>query len=171
MNMTAQKNLSGHKRRSILLDLYLSDGVTLAKDAAAANGVSEVLLRKRLKDGQLPDIAVRPVQKKLNGFERGDYGRPFLPAAEYRFRFLCDLAALPSGEPAWPLAFANGIAEKTFIRRISRDWCPFDAATVPPRCGLPRNDWERFALSNGVSLPSFRARVRFGWSVERAASP
>lgn len=49
---------------SIMVDLYLSDGVTLALDAATANGVSETLLRNRLRKGESPDFAVRPVERR-----------------------------------------------------------------------------------------------------------
>lgn len=75
---------SSKPRVSILADLYLSDGVTLALDAATANGVSEVTLRGRLKRGESPDEAVRPVVKRPNAFERGEYSVAYDPALRGR---------------------------------------------------------------------------------------
>lgn len=160
------------KRTSILDGLYLSDGVTLAKDAAFANGVSETTLRFRLKKRLHPDEAVKPVEKKPNAFQRGEYERPYVPRAEWLFHQLCGLASLSDGRPAWPVALANGIAEKTFRVRLSRGWSPDRAATEPVlkvRVG-ETNEWEQLAVKNGISLRSYRARIKAGMSPSFAVS-
>lgn len=72
------------KRGSILDALYLSDGVTLASEAAKRNSVSEATLRARLKKGESPDEAVRPVVKEPNAYERGEYPEPFDPTLRRR---------------------------------------------------------------------------------------
>lgn len=159
------------KRPSILDGLYLSDGVTLAKDAAIANGVSDATLRFRLKKGLAPDEAVKPVEKKPNAFQRGEYERPYLPKAEWQFQQLSRLASLSDGRPAWPVAQANGIAEKTFRVRLSRGWSSDRAATEPVlkvRAGHT-NEWEYLAVKNGISLRSYRARIKAGMSPDFAA--
>lgn len=80
-----QSNDSRKRPRPSVLDgVFLSDGVTLVLDAATANGVSEVTLRGRLKRGESPDEAVRPVVKKANAFERGEFAVPFDPTFKSR---------------------------------------------------------------------------------------
>lgn len=163
--MTAQKKTSGHKRPSILDDLYLSDGVTLARDAAAENGCSETLLRSRLKKGMSPDVAcLPPAPKPLNAFERGEYERPYLPKAAYRERRLNEMAVLADGRPAWSVARENGIAEKTFLARLRRGWSPDKAATASVRLvnASELADEEKWALENGISLRSYKARIKAG---------
>lgn len=160
------------KRTSILDGLYLSDGVTLAKDAAFANGVSETTLRFRLKKRLHPDEAVKPVEKKPNAFERGEYSKPYLPRAEWLFQQLCGLASLSDGRPAWPVAQANGIAEKTFRVRLDRGWEPDRAASEAPRQVKADvlDEWEALAVENGVSLRAYRSRIRAGMPAPMAAS-
>lgn len=160
------------KRPSILDGLYLSDGVTLAKDAAIANGVSETTLRFRLKKRLHPDEAVKPVEKKPNAFQRGEYERPYLPKHEWQYQQLCGLAFLSDGRPAWPVAQANGIAEKTFRVRLARGWSPDRAATEHTRKDRADklDEWETIAAKNGISLRSYRARIRAGMSPSLACS-
>lgn len=73
------------KRGSILDGLYLSDGVTLAKDRARENGLTEAGLRLRLKKGMSPDVAsLPPAPKRQNGFERGEHQQPYDPTFKAR---------------------------------------------------------------------------------------
>lgn len=152
-------------RPSILDGLYLSDGVTLAKDAARQNGLTEAALRWRLKKGMSPDVAcLPPAPKRLSAYERGEYESPFLKLGAYREKRLHEMAVLEDGRSAWSVAYANGIAEKTFLARLRRGWSPDKAATAPVRQDRAKNltENERDAIENGIPLRSYRARVRAG---------
>lgn len=163
--MTEKQKAGGYKRPSILDDLYLSDGVTLAKDAAAANGCSETVLRWRLKKGMSPDVAcLPPAPKSPSAFERGEHERPYLAKAAYRERRLNEMAVLADGRFAWSVARENGIAEKTFLARLRRGWSPDKAATASVRLdnGSKLTEDEKMALQNGISLRAYRARIKAG---------
>ena len=67
-------------------------------------------------------------------------------------------------------AAARGISRKTLNLRVRIYGWPKDRAlTEPPQ---PRTDWSEWyaiAEQNGISHGTFRARVRKGWSPQRAA--
>lgn len=100
--------------------------------------------------------------------------------AAYQQRWLDGLAQLDNGEPAWPVANANGIALKTFRQRLARGWSGERAATEPPREDRPIKSkpvsgggdlaaLEAEALANGITRRAFRARVRAGHPPHLAA--
>ena len=101
------------KGGSILDALYLSDGVTLVSEAAAKNGVGEATLRARLKRGESPDEAVRPVVKMPNGFERGEHAQPYDPTMKARMgEALRALRRALNSRATWQRVWAEAEAER-----------------------------------------------------------
>lgn len=100
-------------RVSMLASLYLADGVTLARDAASANGVSETLLRLRLKKGEAPDRAVRPVSKGPNAFQKGEHTRPYDPTMKARMgEALRALYRALNSRASWERVYSDAEAQR-----------------------------------------------------------
>jgi hypothetical protein len=127
-------------RPSILDDVRLTDG-RLAWPVAKAAGVSEVTFRCRLKAGDKPDEAIRPVLRQrtddglsvaaaarraglhvMTVHKRLSRGVPISDA----FRSV-ERPRLADGRLAWPVAKAAGVSSQAFHHRLKTGWSADDA--------------------------------------------
>lgn len=73
----------------------------------------------------------------------------------------------------YKIAAANGIDEKLLYTRVyMRNWSVQRATSTPP---CKRNAWgwverKEIAIKNGVSYPTYAARVKSGWDRDKAAT-
>jgi len=119
-------------------------------DIASKNGINPMTLRTRIRElgwGKQKALTTPTIVKR-------DYGK-------------------------WPeIAAKNGISSRIFFVRVRQGgWSPERAATEPPYQNLRKGAKRVYpkhildlANKNGICLSTFRARLRYGWTLEEACT-
>lgn len=62
------------------------------------------------------------------------------------------------------------VDEKTFRNRMSKENWTIEKALLTPKMYEKMSSWRSVAIENGISLETYRSRVKAGWDKEDAAT-